>query len=42
MQRRCEDIVAEVFASSDLAQCGTLASTQRKGKCMIEQEHLYD
>lgn len=42
MQRRYKDIIAEVPASSDLAQCGTLASTQRKGKCMAEEEHLYD
>jgi len=42
MQRRCGDIVAEVPASSDLAQCGTLASTQRKGNCMAEEDHLYD
>ncbi|KAJ5643560.1 uncharacterized protein N7484_006067 [Penicillium longicatenatum] len=42
MQRRCEDIVAEALASSDLAQCGTLASTQRKVKCMTEEEHFYD
>ncbi|KAJ5902763.1 hypothetical protein N7495_003291 [Penicillium taxi] len=42
MQRSCEDIVAEVLASSDLAQCGTLASTQRKGKCMAEEEQFYD